>query len=77
MNDEKTAVYLDYSEAELFKKFCQYREQIEAILDADIFSIKWGKAVLNFDGKSNLISIKKEIDCYKRKKLDRTFGKAV
>ena len=44
----KVLVEMDTQDAENFILFMQYKAQIDALIVAGVFNIKFGKAILNF-----------------------------
>ena len=53
-------------DAVLFRKFREHQDTYAVLLDAGVFSIKNGKAVLNFDAQGTLCDVECNIKLYKR-----------
>ena len=65
MAEDKINVELTTDDAELFMKFRKYQHLFDLLIQNDVFSIKNGKAVLNFDSKGNLRLISTDVIVYK------------
>lgn len=48
--DKPIPIYVPDAEAKLFLVFMERHEVFEAMVEADAFSVGWGKVVLNFAG---------------------------
>jgi len=75
--ENKTAIYLDKKEVELFKKFRQYQDDFECLLEAGFFNFKNGCAFSYRDPKGILQDIKIETTTFKRRKKKNTLDKVV
>lgn len=53
------AVDLTTYDAMLFKKFCQYYNQFQFMIDSGMFEIKRGHATVNFGNQGEISSINK------------------
>ncbi len=67
-NDNKIMVWLTEEQAALFILFQGHFDSIGLMMQAGVFDIEGGAAILNFDGSGALKSIKKEIYTYASKK---------
>lgn len=61
-------IELTPQEAELFMSFRKNQDTFNVLLQAGVFDIRNGKAILNFDSTGNLEEIKFDIMRYKRGK---------
>ena len=65
---KQTAVYLDNKDIELFKKFRQYQNDFEFLLEGKFFDFKNGSAIINRDSDGVLKNIEIKTITFIRKK---------
>jgi hypothetical protein len=65
---EKVAVFMDKQTAERFEKFCENEQMFDILLRANIFGIKNGQAVINFNHTGTLMNVEIRSVAYQRGK---------
>lgn len=64
---DKVAIYIPDEEAKQFLIFQQYFEPVNAIIEAGVFEIRNGSAILHFDSQGTLQGINRADVLYSRK----------
>lgn len=63
---DKIKIQLTAKEAEAFKRFREYQELFEILVEGQVFGTKSGQVILYFNADGTLMEIRREIKTFRR-----------